>query len=208
MVRLPGHKVTALVRNEQSIASITTTGDNLTIVRGQPQDRADINKAFDAVPGDIPTVAIVTLNNARESDSPFAKPISPPTFMHDSHVNLIEAMKQYGTRKIVTLQALGVGDSWPNLFWLVKLLVHFTNLGIGYKDHEQAEEVIKQSGLTYVLARPARFIDETSGQVHFYGDVGQGIGAFKTVSRQSVATFLLDAAEKDDWNGKTPVISN
>ena len=206
-MRLAGHKVTALVRNEQSLDSITTR-DNLTIIKGQPQDRADINKAFEAIPDDIPAVTIVTLNNARTSDNPFAKPISPPTFMHDSHVNLVEAMKQYGVRKLVTLQALGVGDSWPSLFWLVKLLVSFTNMGIGYKDHELAEEVIKQSGLTYVLARPIRLVDGPSTDIHFFGNDGQGIGAFGTISRQSVATFLVDAAEKDDWNGKTPAISN
>jgi hypothetical protein len=39
-----GHNVTALVRNEASLESVTATGGALTIVKGQPQDQADVKK--------------------------------------------------------------------------------------------------------------------------------------------------------------------
>jgi len=200
--------VTALVRNEATLDPTTTTDSDLTIVRGQPQNPADVEKAFTAVSGDAPAVVLVTLNSARTSDSPFAKPTSPPTLMHDAHVNILTGMKTHGTRKIVTLQAHGVDDSFPTLFMAVKMLVRYTNLGIGYKDHEQVDKLIKQSGVTYVLPRPARFIHGPSAPVHVYGNKGEGIGSFSTTTRESVATFLLDAAEKDEWDGMTPVISN
>lgn len=196
--------MTALVRNEASI----TKRDGLTIVQGQPQDAADMEMAFNAVEGDKPVTIIVTLNSARTSDNPWASCISPPTYMHDSHVHAIEAMKKYGTRKIVTLQALGVGDSWPNLFWLLKLVFYFSNMYVGLQDHEAVEEVVKESGLNYVLARPIRLADGPPTPLQFFGDQGVGIGAFNTVTRASVARFLVDASEKDDWNGETPVISN
>lgn len=200
--------MTALVRNEASLASIAAADGALTIVKGQPQDQANVEKAFAAVAEDAPAAVVVTLNSARTSDNPFAKPISPPTLMHDAHVNVLAAMKTHGTRKIVTLQAHGVGDSFPTLFLPVKLLVRYSNMGIGYKDHEQVEQVVKQSGLSYVLARPVRFIEGPSAHVHFYGNKGEGLGSLKTATRASVATFLLDAVEKDEWDGTTPVISN
>jgi hypothetical protein len=200
--------VTALVRNEASLASIPAADGALTIVKGQPQDKADVEKAFAAVAEDEPAAVLVTLNSARTSDNPFAKPISPPTLMYDAHVNVLAAMKAHGTRKIVTLQAHGVGDSFSTLFMPVKLLVRYSNMGIGFKDHEQVEKLVKQSGLSYVLARPVRFVEGLSAQLHFYGNQGEGVGSFKTATRESVATFLLDAVEKDDWNGTTPVMSN
>jgi hypothetical protein len=196
------------VRNEQTFASINAADGVLTIVKGQPQDQADVVKAFAAVAEDVPAAVLITLNSARTGDNPFAEPTSPPTLMHDAHVNVLAVMKTYGTRKLVTLQAHGVGDSFSTLFFPIKLLVRYSNMGIGYKDHEQVEKVVKQSGLSYVLARPARFIEGPSSQVHFYGNKGEGIGSLNTITRESVATFLLDAVEKNEWDGTTPVISN
>ncbi|KAF1950983.1 hypothetical protein CC80DRAFT_496494 [Byssothecium circinans] len=88
-----GHKVTTLVRNEASLASITAADGTLTICEGQPQDQDDVENAFSAVAEDAPTAVIVTLNSARTSDNPFAKPTSPPMLMHDAHVNVLAAME-------------------------------------------------------------------------------------------------------------------
>jgi uncharacterized protein YbjT (DUF2867 family) len=64
-------------------------------------------------------------------------------------------------------------------------------MGIGYKDHEYAEEVVKQSGLPCVLARPARLLNGTSAPMQNYSDTGQGIGSFPPTTRESVAAFLV-----------------
>jgi hypothetical protein len=203
-----GHNVTALVRNEASLPDITAADGALTIIKGQPQDKADVEKAFAAAAEDAPAAVVVTLNSARTSDNPFANQISPPTLMHDAHINVLAAMKTHGTRKIVTLQAHGVGESSPTLFLPVKLLIRYSNMGIGYKDHEQVDDVVKQSGLNYVLVRPTRFVEGPPARIQLYGNNGEGIGSFQTTTRESVATFLLDAVEKDEWDRTTPVISN
>jgi hypothetical protein len=117
-------------------------------------------------------------------------------------------MNTHSIRKIVNLQAHGVGESFPTLFLPVKLLVRYSNMGIGYKDHEQVEMVVKQSDRSYVLVRPARFIKGPSTHIHFYGGKGEGIGSLKTITKESVATFLLDAVEKDEWNGTMLFICN
>ncbi|KAH4710354.1 hypothetical protein HBI20_023530 [Parastagonospora nodorum] len=196
-----GHDVTALVRDEAFLESITTSAANsaLTVVQGQPQNQGDVEKAF-TVSGDAPSTVVVTLNSARASDNPFAKQTSPPTLMHDAHINILTAMKAHRTHKIVTLQAHGVGDSFPTLFMAVKMLVRYSNMGIGYKDHEEVEKLIKQSGKTFVLVRPARFVPGKAAPVHVYENQGEGIGSFNTTTRESVASFLLDAVEKDEWD--------
>jgi hypothetical protein len=98
-----GHTVTALVRNVALLSSIAAAGAILTVVKGQPQDGLDVDRVFNAVADDMPTVVIAALNNDRTSDNPFAKQISPPSFMLASHVNVIKAMKRHNTRRLVTL---------------------------------------------------------------------------------------------------------
>ena len=68
MLMLPcrvGHKATALVRNETSLSSFATDDGSLKIVKGQPQDHADVEKAFTAVPDDMP-IAVLWLPKYRE----------------------------------------------------------------------------------------------------------------------------------------------
>jgi hypothetical protein len=81
-------------------------------------------------------------------------------------------------------------------------------MSIGFKYHEMVGNTVKKSGLSYVLARPIRFVEKPSSPLHFYANKGDDIGVFKTISRASVASFLLDAADKDGWNSIAPVISN
>ncbi len=38
--------------------------------------------------------------------------------------------------------------------------------------------------------------------------IGKGIGGFAAISMKSVAGFMVDAAEKVDWDGSSPVIAN
>lgn len=128
--------------------------------------------------------------------------------MTDSVTNLNTAMKNRGIRKIVNLQAHGVGESFPSLFFAMRLLVRKSNMSYSYKDHESVEQKIKASGLDYVLARPTRYSDGPAAPIKFFGDSGRGIGSFSEMSRKSTAVFLVDAAEKTDWNGTSPVMSN
>jgi hypothetical protein len=201
-----GHQVTAPGRNETSLAGITSAPENLTIIKGQMQDMTDVEKAFVAVALDTPDAVIVMLNSARRNDNPFAKSTSPPTLMHDAHVDIGAAMKIHNIRKLVTLQTQGVGVLFSSLFLPIKLLARFSNMDIGYKDHEHAEGLVKQSGLLFVLARPARFVNATSAPMHYCSDTGEGIGSFATTTRESVAMFLLDVIEREEWDGTAPVL--
>ena len=47
-----------------------------------------------------------------------------------------------------------------------------------------------------------------NAQIKQWGDQGKGVSAFASISRAGVARFLVDAVESNEWDGKTPVISN
>ncbi|CAI7575398.1 unnamed protein product [Penicillium bialowiezense] len=196
-----GHHVTALVRNPTSLDKRT----GLDIVKGTPLDTSDIRDAFKIA---IPDMVIVTLSALRETNSPFAAPTSPPRMMADSNANVIQAMKEFGVRKIVVLQAYGVGASWDNMPCVMRLLMSKSNMIYSYEDHNLAEKEIRGSGLTFVLVRPSRLVETGVTEVKEWPKDGEGVGLMGSSSRISVARFLVTAALQTTWDNTAPVITN
>lgn len=175
---------------------------------GTPLNRSDVFSAFNSTPSEPPAAVIVTLSSIRASDSPFSPVVSPPRLMTDCNANVIAAMKEYGVRKLVVMAALGAGDSFPNLSFPLRLLFRKSNMAASFEDHDAVDQIVKESGIDFVLVRPARLTDEDAKPVKEYGDQGKGVGLMSAISRKSVAVFLVAAVEKRRWDGKTPVISN
>lgn len=200
-----GHTVTALVRNPSSLEP----QPGLTIAKGSPLDASSIEAAFKATDNtDQPSAVIVTLNAARASDNPFAKSISPPRLLAESVTNILATMENYGVHKFVYTSAFGVGSSAQNLPLLMRLLIRYSNLGLAYKDHEEVDEIVKKSKSDWTLVRPVVMTEKEKQNVKCLEDDGKGAGMSASISRASVAAFLVDAAEGDKWVQTTPVISN
>lgn len=193
-----GHKITALVRNPSTLP----TREGLNIVKGTPVEPSDIESAFNAVQGDLPTAVIVTLGSPN---------VKGTRVMSDTHENLIAAMKRHGVSKIATLASFGVGSSFPNITVIMRFAISSTSLRHSFADHNHVDEILKKSGLDFVVLRPARLTMAKKAPVHFLGDDGKGQGLFAGlggISRASVAACLVDAVEKSTWDRSTPVISN
>lgn len=193
-----GIKVTALIRNPSTLPA----KEGLTIVKGTPVERLDIERAFNAVEGDLPTAVIVTLASPK---------VKGTRIMTTAHENLIAAMKNHGVSKIATLSSFGVGSSFPNITVLMRVAISCTSLGHTFEDHHQVDETLKKSGLQFVLLRAARLTMAKKAPIQFFGDDGKGLGVFAGlggISRASVAACLVDAAVKSTWDRSTPVITN
>lgn len=193
-----GHKVTALIRNPSELSP----KEGLRIVKGTPLEPSNIESAFNAVQDDLPTAVIVTLSSPTEKGT---------RVMSDAHENLVAAMKRHGVSKIVTMSSFGVGSSLSNITVIMRWSISNTALGYRYADHNHVDEILKQSGLNFVLLRPARLTLAKKAPVQFLGDNGKGLGVFAGIggiSRASVAACLVDAVEKSTWDRSTPVISN
>lgn len=175
---------------------------------GSPLKLADVLRASKGNGQCKPGAVIVTLNPSRTSDSPFSQPLAPPRFMADSVANAITAMKEHDVPKIVVMQALGVGDSFPNLPVWMHWVRHWTYMKASYDDHDLVDEEVKLSGVNYVLPRPPWLTNGQVRAIRTFGDSGDGVGIFATISRKSCADFMLDACEKNDWDKSTPVISS
>lgn len=202
------HTVTALVRRPDAL----TPHPALTIVPGTPLTPTDISRAFDRAPESDPIRAVIsTLNTARTSDNPWAKPTSPPDLMAESVRNALAVMGQYGVKKMVVLGTNGVGSSRANSGWFFNWVVDHSNLKIAFDDHYEVQKVLeaeaeKDADFKWVDVRATGLSNGAKKSVKEFGNEGKGVGWF--VSRKSVAGFLLDAVEGSRWDLHTPVISN
>ncbi|KAL4930298.1 uncharacterized protein BDV17DRAFT_259347 [Aspergillus undulatus] len=200
-----GHKVAALARNPVALGD---PRPGLTIIKGTPTSLTDVRRSFTP----LPDIILVTLSAPRASDSPFAPPVSPPDLMASCNENIITAMKEFGVRKILILQALGVGVSWGNMHCLLQLLMGKSNMRFQYDDHNAVERVVRESGMDYVFVRPARLIEDETGvegdKVKVWPENGGKVPLMASARRTGVARFMVDAAERNEWDNQAPVITD
>lgn len=196
-----GHEVTALVRNPDSLEA----KPGLKTVTGTPMNREDVRNAFAQ---SNPEVVVVTLSAPRAGDSPFAAVVSPPRLMADSNANIVAAMKEFNTAKIVIMQAFGVGESWPNMHWVLRMLMKKSNMIYQYDDHNLVAKETKASGENYVFVRPSRLEEGEAKEIKEWPNDGKGVPMMGACTRGSVAKFLAEVAESRTWDGTAPVITN
>lgn len=78
---------------------------------------------------------------------------------------------------------------------------------IAVKDHNRMDDLIRNSGLPFVFARPARLTEGPAEAVRVWPDDGRGVGWNAAISRDSLAEWMVKAAEASEWDGKSPVLT-
>ena len=151
----------------------------------------------------------MTLNS---SDKLFGKPKGPPDTLERSNTNVVEVMQRHGVRKIVIMQVMGTGDSYAELSFMMRQVMQRTVIGYLCEEHTNTDKMIRARGsrgeFEWVMLRPPMLKGVEKRPIRDMGDRGKGVGIMSSVSRGSVASFMVDAAETDRWNGRTPVIMN
>lgn len=204
---LSGHTVTALVRDPSKLAQ----RDGVIVSKGTPTSISDLHEAFAKK---RPNCVLVTLNAPRATDSPFAKSISPPRLMADSVANAVKVMKEHGTDRIIVMQAFGVGSSFKNLNFLMRLVIAKTEMSKQFADHNAVDQELREAAqgsnsFTWTMVRPSMLKGEGVMDVKVLGDDGAGGSFMPKTSRESVARFIIeDCAEKRRYDNRTPVICN
>ncbi|KAK5632609.1 hypothetical protein RRF57_008323 [Xylaria bambusicola] len=206
-----GHNVVALVRSPSSLAA----WPGLTVTQGTPMKREDIKRAFGAS-STPPDAVLVALSLKRVSDSPFAA-VSPdaPTRITDRNVavedsvaNAISVMKDFGTKRITIMSQWGAGNSFNSMSFLFRAMFQHTNMKYGLAAHNALDEETRQADVEFVLVRACILADGEPAAVRIFPDDGKSIGFIPKITRASVAEFMVEACEKGDFVGKSPVISN
>lgn len=180
-----GHEVTAFAR---SAGTLALQQHALHKVAGSFHDASAVRRV---VPGQDAVVIAPGLG-VRELKR-------QPKFFSGGTRLVLEAMKQHGVRRVVILSNMAAGDGDQLMTPLERL---FTNLFIreATDDHTRQEELARNSGLLWTVARPSRL---TNGPARGQYQVVTGQRVPSSISRADVAAFLLEAATTDRWLNRT-----
>ena len=188
------HQVTAIIRDKRN-----ATVPKVKHLEGSPTDPRLLNEALQGI-----DAVVVSLNINRTSDNPFAKVTSPLTLISDSVGALIQAMEQNNVKRIVSISASGVGDSYKHLPLVARLFLRSSNIWKAYEDHDRQEQLLRQSNLEWTIVRPVMLTSKDTDKA--IATIGKPSG--NSISRKAVASFILDALESEKYVGDCMTLSS
>jgi putative NADH-flavin reductase len=193
-----GHQVHVLVRDKSKIAFHAT---NLTVFEGSPLDKTALENAMKGC-----EAVLSALNVSRTRDWPWSKLRSPKDLLSSVMKALIELMPTCGIRRLIFISAWGVGETKKDIPGWFRWFIDHSNISYPYLDHENQEELARQTTLEWTAVRPAGL---TNGgmikrvKLSFNNDPRPNW----IINRKSVASFMLDILEKNLYTRQSPVIS-
>jgi len=187
------HEVTVLVRN---LSAMQRKDPRLTVVQGEPTNASDLEKVLAGQ-----DVVLSTLG---------ARTNKRTTLRADVARNLAAGMKKHGVRKLVWLDAAGVGSSKEfvqrSSFFFGRIIIPLF-LNHMYEDAAVADDLIEKSGCNWVIVRPMSFTNGAkTGNISVITDMSLTVRLRLRMARADVAAFLVEQVVKDDYVGQMPVI--
>jgi len=180
-----GHQVAAFVRTP---ARLKVEHPNLRIVKGNVLDYASLESA---VRGQ--NVVVCALGHKRW--------FYPNKILSEGTGNILRAMKTCDVPRLVCESSLGIGNSVGRLgllytFFVIPLILPFI-----FWDKVRQEKLIAESGVDWVIVRPAVL---TNGAARGSYRHGPNLGNFlrtNRISRADVADFMLKQLTDDTYLG-------
>ncbi|MGE5726058.1 MAG: NAD(P)-dependent oxidoreductase [Acidobacteriota bacterium] len=80
----------------------------------------------------------------------------PTTYLWEGTANLIRIMEKHGVRRLICISACGAGDSRGHCGFIYDKIIQPLFLKQVYEDRDRQEELIRGTGLEWVIVRPAR----------------------------------------------------
>lgn len=184
-----GHVAVALVRSAAKAKDL-----DAILTEGDARDEAALDRALagcDAVISALGTPA-----------SPFRE----VTLLSAASRALVAAMRRRQVRRLVAITGIGAGDSRGHGGFLFDRIIMPLILRHVYADKDRQETIIAESGLDWILVRPAILNDKPRrGNIRALVDLDGFHGG--TISRNDVATFVIDQLESNAFLGKRPLIT-
>jgi uncharacterized protein YbjT (DUF2867 family) len=184
-----GYDVTALVRSPEKARELT--GARLII--GDARDETTLRSALK---GQNAVVSVL--------GTP-ASPFREVRLLSTATRALVNAMKAERVSRLVCVTGMGAGDSAGHGGFVFDNLIFPLLLRKVYADKDRQEAIVRESGLDWVLVRPSVLNDKPSQEVRALTELSGFHGG--TISRQDVATFVLDQVRDDAWLRQAPLIT-
>lgn len=185
-----GHEVVALVRDP---GKLTVSHERIRVVAGNVLIPSRVEEA---VAGADAVLSVLGHTKTSTKD-----------VQARGTANIVAAMKGHGVRRLVSLTGAGVrnpGDRPKPVDRVFSSLLKLLQREV-LEDAERHAEVIKGSGLDWVIVRAPRLTDGPATGEYRVGAVGKDSGT--KVSRADVASFMLEQLTDDSYVGRAPMIS-
>jgi putative NADH-flavin reductase len=193
-----GYTVTVLVRDK---SRLPINHPQLRIIQGSPLDKIILETALTGC-----AAVLSALNVSRKNDFPWAPLKTPPDFLSTVMKNIIELATKLSISRVIFMSAWGVAETKKELPGWFRWLIEHSNIRYPYLDHERQEELVRQSSLQWTAVRAAGLTNSKKikeARVSFDGQTKHGW----MINRATVASFMLDALEKNLYVQQSPVVS-
>jgi len=182
-----GHEVTVLVRDATKFRK-----EGVRVLSGDATSAEDVLSAVQGQDALIDTIGGTTPYKATRLESGSAR-------------NMIRAMQVAGSRRLVVVSMMGIGESRSQAPFWYKYLLMTTFLRGSTEDKTLMEEAVRESGLDYVIVRPPILADTASEggvQVLENGSIGH------KVTRMDLANFLVDQLGSEEYLRRAVTVVN
>jgi len=185
-----GHEVRAFVRDA---SRLPMRHERLQIVEGDVLDTTSVEQAVSNV-----DAVLSALGHTKTSTNDVQKVGTE---------NIVGAMKKNSVSRLISLTGAGVRDEKDRPKLVDRVFGLFLKIlqPAVLEDAERHAEVIKASGLDWVIVRAPRLTDGPRTGEYRVGYVGKSSGT-KT-SREDVAGFILQQLTDDEYLHQQPMIS-
>lgn len=186
-----GYIIKALVRNPESFAQQSV---NLTVIKGDILNAADVTQTIKGC-----DVVVSLFGHVKDS---------PEWLQTNGTKNIVEAMKQHGIKKIVSLSGGGLPfpakDQPKFADKLIRTIMKIVVPKI-LNDAAAHHQVLEKSKLDWIIVRAPRLNNDAPKGTYRVGWVG--VNASTKISRADLADFIIMQVESNDFVGQMPFVS-
>lgn len=190
----------------------TALEDNfdVTVLARIPEKITISHPQLRVVKGDVLEIeSIAAVANGQEAIcSCIGVPITfkPVDIFSKSARNILVSVKKNPGQKYIAVTGIGAGDSKGHGGFLYDKIFKPLLLKNIYADKDREEEIIKGSGVEWMIVRPAGLTNgKLTGKYHIFNDL-KGVTA-KRISRLDVADFILKQLKNPTQFGQTPLLT-
>jgi putative NADH-flavin reductase len=184
-----GHRVTAFVRNP---AKLRIRDDHLKVLKGDVSDYSAVAEAVQQQ-----DVAMSALG----AKTPFKR--NSDLIAGVRHI--VKAMEHAHISRFIYLSFAGVEEGRRHFGFFFKYVIApvLTNV---IKDHEEKENIIKQSNLNWTIVRPPKLTNGSHTGVFRSGENIKQRSMLLAISRADVADFMVQQLTDRSFIKKAPLL--
>lgn len=181
-----GYELTVFVRDA---SAFQIRHKNLTVVQGT---LSDVEKLIEAIQGADVCISMLGGNSLTKRSKEITSGIQ----------NIIQVMELQGVSRLIYMSSLGAGESKYFMPAFIRFLIVNLMLRIPLADHSQNEQNIMKSKLKWTIVRPGGLTDGVLNKNIKHGSDKILMKQNNSISRASVAYFILSQVVDLQYNNK------